>query len=57
MRQRRFSSYTNSISILRSALIAGPASLFVPLKLSFENDYLGADMEQIEEQLKRERER
>jgi formate hydrogenlyase subunit 6/NADH:ubiquinone oxidoreductase subunit I len=39
------------------SLIAGPAKLFVPLKLSFENDALEADMEQIEEQLKRERER
>jgi hypothetical protein len=33
MRQRRFSRFISSISTLRSALIAGPASLFAPLRL------------------------
>jgi hypothetical protein len=40
MRQRRFRRFVSSISTLRSALIAGPANLFVPFEAIFENDAL-----------------
>jgi len=38
MRQRRSRRFISSISTLRSALIAGPANLFVPFEAIFEND-------------------